>query len=244
MASHKHNTGLVRTCPSIIQVVAALSTYGRPTDKEFGVMGDPTTTSSSTMVEFEFYVTRSGKTKQVDATTGAITCPIVRKDEVHKARLDCLEDGSGVLEVYTGSAKSLEVTEQFLAELDLGVAFAVEPILVEIESSINTLRNMADKKFEIVNCKLAGYEDGAEPSASGVFTVKLSGTEQDAAFTFVTDHVAQLQQAKIKFKGGKTKKAMSVTLRPTSYFTYSCTDIDNLAAANIVRQLAGIPERK
>jgi hypothetical protein len=116
-------------------------------------------------------------------------------------------------------------------------------VQIDIESSLSELVK-DEAMIAIQSCKLTGYEDGEEPKATGSFTVQLKSMEPEAAHSFVIDHIAQVQQVKAKAKLPKVKKAMVLTLRPFSYFTFNHAEVERANGLTLCRKLAGCPEAK
>ena len=159
MAALKLNVGLVRHCPPAMTVKAALDTYGRPKDKSWGVLD---TTDLGQKVEFSLYRTRNTTAQQVDRDSGSVGQTVTPKDDVYRARLNGRSDENGVLEVYDGSAKTIETVGEFLASLELGERKPeVKFIPLDIEASINRLRDGA-RKFELCSARVIDYADPEE----------------------------------------------------------------------------------
>ena len=146
MSSFKLNVGLVRDCPPLITLKAALETIGRPSDKDYGVLAVHDVVEAR--LEFGLFKTKEVKLQKVEKTDGSLQRPTAYKDELYEAMIrfkpnegEAAADSIGVLEVYTGSAKAVTKVGEFLAILELADQNpTLEFIPLDIMGCINKLR--------------------------------------------------------------------------------------------------------
>lgn len=246
MASHKINLAMVRKCPSLLTVKTALDTVGRPTDKDYGVLAVHDIKDGNEL-EFAIFRTKEIKVQKVEKTDGRVEKPVVYKDELYEAALRRADDadnadGLATLEVYTGSLKSIDTLSEFLAVLELGQENPeVEHIPLDIVTVLGDLKNHPKtKQFQIVSCKLTGYEDEKESEARGDFTVKFKKElNADVAMNFVVDHTDRVAQVRLKYRREGMRKPATLTIRPTAFFNISCGSNDEKHAKNLAREIAG-----
>lgn len=262
MSSFKLNIGLVRDCPPLITLKAALETVGRPSDKDYGVLA--VHDISDGRLEFGLFRTKEVKLQKVEKTDGSLSRPITYKDELYEAMIrlqpaTVAEGGSetadesteqvaqpteriGVLEVYTGSAKAAGKVGEFLSILELADQNpTVEFIPQVIMGSVQKLLEWC-KTVKVVSAKVVAYKDTNDDSLTGTYTVKF-GKEVPApnALSFIQDHADMLDSVKIKCRVEGMKKDMTIVLRGSAYFTITANEADETAAKNVGRRLAGIP---
>jgi hypothetical protein len=245
MASHRLNLALVRKCPPLLTVKAALDTIGRPSDKDYGVLAVHDIKDGE-QLEFAIFRTKEIKVPKVDKANGSVERPVVYKDEMYEAAIMRSEnnntDSLATLEVYNSSAKSIDTIGEFFGVLELNAqAPEVEHIPLDILSVLGDLKNHPlTKMFQIVSCKVNGYEDREEAAARGDFTVKFNkDLNPDVAMNFITDQGNRVNQVKVKYRREGMKKPATLTIRPTAYFNISCTTHDEKYTKNLAREIAG-----
>lgn len=242
MASHKLNIALVRDCPPLITLKAALETVGRPSDKDYGVLG--VNEISNDKLVFAIFKTKEVKLQKVEKTDGAVNHPTTSKDTIFEASMRMTENQIGVLEVYTGSQKAIDTVGEFLVGLDLSDNDpGVEFIPLDILTKVKALQNDPHTKlFQVVSAKVRNYEDTNDDQLKGTYTVKFPKDLPPAnALTFLNDHADRLESVKVKWRGENFKKPLTITIRPSAFFTIAANEADETKAKNVARRLAGTP---
>ncbi|MCL2639825.1 MAG: hypothetical protein FWD53_03175, partial [Phycisphaerales bacterium] len=107
MPGFKLNIAMVRDCPPLLTLKAALETMGRPSDRDYGVLAVHDIIDNR--LEFGLFRTKEVKVANVEKSNGAIRRNVVVKDELYEASVRMAGENIGVLEVYSGSVKSTEV---------------------------------------------------------------------------------------------------------------------------------------
>jgi hypothetical protein len=57
--------------------------------------------------------------------------------------------------------------------------------------------------------------------------------------SFIQDHQKNLATVRLKYSGQQLSKPITLTLRPSAFFTFTANDADETKAKNICRRLAG-----
>ena len=244
MPGYKNNIALIKDCPPLITLKAALETLGRPSDKDYGVLAVHDIMDGRLV--FGIFRTKEVKTAQVEKSDGSVSHGIVKKDVLYEASVRVTEAGLGVLEVYSGSIKSIEVVGEFLKQLELAEeALEVEFIVQDVLGNLTKLReDDTIKSHRLMSAKLKGYPDATDDQVKGTFTVKFPKDLPPAnALTFLNENAARVESVKVAFRREGMKKAATVTLRPSAYFTFNANESDETKALNVGRQLAGVPLR-
>ena len=176
MSAFKINLALIRDCPSLLTLKAALETLGRPSDRDYGVMGVGDVIEGK--LPFEFFKTKEQKVPQVDKLDGSLRQPTIRKDDIFKCAVRMASNVTpaqvgtiAVLEVYSGSSASIEKVKELFSVLELADQIPqIEPITLDIMSKLSDVRDGA-KLFQLVSAKVKGYKDSADEQIAGTYTV-------------------------------------------------------------------------
>jgi hypothetical protein len=245
MSAFKINLALIRDCPSLLTLKAALETLGRPSDRDYGVMGVGDVIEGK--LPFEFFKTKEQKVPQVDKLDGSLRQPTIRKDDIFKCAVRMASNVTpaqvgtiAVLEVYSGSSASIEKVKELFSVLELADQIPqIEPITLDIMSKLSDVRDGA-KLFQLVSAKVKGYKDSADEQIAGTYTVKFpKSLETSNAVSFCQEHADELDGVKVKVKREDLSKPITITLRTVAFFTLSAPDSDETRALNICRALAG-----
>ena len=57
--------------------------------------------------------------------------------------------------------------------------------------------------------------------------------------SFIEDHSSKLSAVRVKYQNEDLKKPMSITLRRSAFFSFSCQEADEFQAQEALRNLAG-----
>ena len=241
MSSFKINIALVKECPPLITLKAALETVGRPSDKDYGVLGVHEIIGNR--LEFAIFRTKTMKVKQVEKSDGSVSVGAILKDELFEAAIRLTGESLGVLEVYSGSAKSTDRIGEFLKVLELADEVPeVEYIPQDIMGNIGKLSDGSDTKlFRVESAKVKSYEDHTDEKLKGTFTVRFPKDLPPAnALAFLNDYAAKLESVKVRYRQEGMLKPMSITLRASAYYTLGANDQDETKSKNVGRRLAGV----
>ena len=239
MSSFRINLALVKKCPPLLTLKTALETLGRPSDKDYGVMGVSDIIDDK--LTFEFFKTREQTMPRVDKQDGSIQTPTVKKDDTFKASIRMAGNSSvGVMELYTGSAATMDKVAELFAVMELSDQVPLlEAIELDIMRKVNDVREGA-KQFQLVSAKVKQYKDATDGAITGTYTVKFPKDMEAAnSISFCQEHADNLESVKVRVKRDELTKAIAVTIRPTAFFTLSAPDADETKALNVCRILAG-----
>ena len=241
MSSYKINIALVQNCPPLLQVKVALEALGRPSDRDYGVLAVHDIVEGK--LDFGLFRSRHIKVQQVEKTDGSVTTPQIIKDDLHEAMLRQVNDEVTVLEVFTGSVASIDTVGEFLSALELADNNPqINTITHDIFAKLIQLRDATDTKlFAVQSAKLKGYKDPNDEKVSGTYSVKFGkDVPTENTMTFLQDHATEIESVKVKYRPEGLKKPVSITIRPSAFFTISCPEAAETQAKNICRKLAGV----
>jgi hypothetical protein len=242
MTSFKINIGLVDRAPSLMVAKVALDQLGRPSDKEYGVQVVHDIVEGR--LQFTSYTTQTIKVPQIQTTDGGLETKQLPKTQLFDAMLREFSsvDKLGVLEVFTGSVKSLDKVAELLAALEFADdAPSVRFIPIDIYATVLKLRDHPEtKNLTLVSAKVNSYVDANDNQIKGGFTVKFpKDLAPDNAMAFIAEHQKNLATVRVKYSGQQLSKPITLTIRPSAFFTFTANDADETKAKNICRRLAG-----
>lgn len=246
MPSFKLNLALIRDCPPLLTLKAALETLGRPADKDHGVLVVHDIVEDH--IEFGLFQTKTVKSQVVDKTTGEVLRPESTRDVLFEAATRRPGAGDlGVLEVYTGSATSHETVGEFFAVLELADQNPeIEAIPLDIMDTIARLREDSDtKQFALVSAKVKNYKDAADETLVGTYSVNFTKEVSPAnAAAFLAEHHDAVESVKVKLRRKEIDKPITITLRSSAFFTFSCEEDAEDKVRSLCRVLAGVAKKQ
>jgi hypothetical protein len=242
MASYKINIGMIDHAPSLTVAKVALDQLGRPSDKEYGVQVVHDIIEGK--LQFTSYTTQTIKVPQIETVKGGLETKQLPKTQLFEAMLREFSptDKVGVLEVFTGSVKSLDKVAELLGVLEFSDdAPTVRFIPMDVYESVIKLRDHPEtKSLTLVSAKVNSYVDATDDQIKGGYTVKFPKELPAAnAMSFIQEHRERLATVRVKYSGQQLSKPITLTLRPSAFFTFNASEADETKAMNICRRLAG-----
>ena len=223
MASFKLNVARIHGCPPPAELLAAMQEYGLPEAEEFGVLSCSATSEGA-------WATIIRKTQQavqkLDPETQELTSAPVEKVTVYPF---AVRPASEVLEVYAGSAASLEQVGVFFSSC-LALPTVVEPIELDIMAALGKLAN-GTQRFALKSIRVSDYAHSAY--VSGPYAPKFLDTEHGK--DFLNEHAELVVSAAVRFQGPTGR--VNVTLSPKTCFSFSCNEDDQAPIQSILRKL-------
>jgi len=222
MATYKLNIARIRNCPPPQKVLAAMESFGLPETEEFGVLN----CSSNERSVFATIIRKTQQALQrLDAKTHEVLSAAVEK--VHVYPFGVRPDAE-VLEVYAGPAGAIEQVGLFLAS-GLAMPVVVEPIELDIPSAIAKLARR--ERFQLRSLRVSEYAHNS--FMSGPYAPKFLDSEHGREF--LDEYADFAKAAGVRFQGPTGR--VSVTLRPTAAFSFSCAEDDLPTVQAILRKL-------
>ncbi len=223
MATYKLNIATVRGCPPPEDVAAALEAFGLPEDDEFGVLEHSATAQGA----FGTVVRKVQQSVQrLDAEARAVTAAAIEKVQVYPFGI---YPRSGVLEVYAGSATSIEQIGAFLSG-GLGLGTLVEALEIDLASALEKLADQTER-FQLRSVRVAEYAHNSY--MSGPYAPKFLDSEHGREFLEEYGEFVTAAAARFKTPNGRA----TVRLSPKACFGYSCPEDDRQVVRSILRKL-------
>lgn len=224
MATYKLNIATLDNAPPAEKLAEALETFGLPEDEPFGVL----TSSSSQAAAFATVIRRVTQTVQtLDPKGPDVTSAAVEK--VHLLPMG-LFPKRRMLELYDGSATSLDHAAEFLAS-SLALPTVVNPIPLEIPTAIAKLRETT-QKFQLRGVRVSDYAHNSY--MLGTYSPKFLDTEH--GIEFLAEYAEFVKTATVRFHAPAGR--VNLTLCPTAFFRFSLSEDDDQPAVQaILRKL-------
>ena len=222
MATYKLNIARIRNCPPPQKVLAAMESFGLPEREEFGVLN----CSSNQRSIFATIIRKTQQAVQrLDAETHEVLSAAVEK--VHVYPFGVRPDAE-VLEVYAGPAGAIEQVGLFLASC-LALPVVVEPIELDIPSAIGKLAKR--EHFQLRSLRVSEYAHNSY--MSGPYAPRFLDSEHGREF--LDEYADFVKAAGVRFQGPTGR--VSVTLRLTATFSFSCAEDDLPTVQATLRKL-------
>jgi hypothetical protein len=224
MATYKLNIATLDNAPPVDKLAETLDAFGLPEDDPFGVL----TSSSSSAAAFATVIRRVTQTVQtLDPAGPDITSAAVEK--VHLLPMG-LFPKRGVLELYDGSATSIEQVAEFLAS-SLALPTVVNAIPLDIPAAIGKLRESTET-FQLRGVRITDYAHNSY--MLGTYGPKFLDTEH--GIEFLAEYAEFVQTATVRFQAPAGR--VNLTLCPTAFFRFSLSEDDDQPAVQaILRKL-------
>ncbi len=223
MASYKLNVARIRGCPQPAEVEKAMAAFGLPEAEEFGVLNHSATESAA----FGTIVRKTQQAVQtLDEEAGEVTASAVER--VHVYPFGVRPEGE-VLEVYAGSASSIEQVATFFSSC-LALPTVVETIELDVLSAIEKLGKMT-KRFQLRAARISDYAHNSY--MAGAYAPKFLDTQHGV--NFLEEYVDYISSAQVRFAA--EAGLANVHLSPKACFRYSCHEDDQPTVQGIVRKL-------
>ncbi len=224
MASYKLNIGRIKGCPPALKVQELLEKFGVPEKDEYGVLNHNATEEAVTAA----IVRRTNQTYQrLDPQTKEVTSQQVEKVTVYPFTIVPRKEA---LEVYAGSAKSIEEIGLFLSTC-LGLAVVAEGIELDVCDAIDKLTK-ATQRFQIRSVRVSDFAHNSY--MIGPYSPKFQDSEHGK--DFMQEYAEAIVSASVRFQGPHGK--VTVGLSPKAAFSFSCNEEDPSAVKSILRTLA------
>ena len=223
MASFKLHIARIRNCPSPADVAGAMQEFGLPEAEDYGVLDSNATDESV----FATIARRTEQTVQrLDAETGEVTSRQVEKVALYTFGIQPAREA---LEVYSGSASAIEQIGAFLSG-SLALPTVVEPIELDIADAIEKLLKSAQRP-QLKSARVGDYSHNSY--MSGTYAPKFLDTPN--GLEFIEQHSESLKAAGVKFMGPTGR--VTVNLRSTASFSFSCQEDDEPIVRSMLRKL-------
>ena len=223
MATFKLNIARIRGCPPPAEVAEAMEEFGLPETEEFGVLNHSAAGEA-------IWATIIRKTTQavqtLDEAARDVTSAVVEKVTVYPF---AVKPSTEVLEVYAGSAASIEQVGLFLSG-SLALPTVVDPIELDIPSAIEKLARNTEK-FQLRSIRVSEYAHNS--FMSGPYAPKFLDSQHGV--DFLDEYAEFVAAASVRFAGPTGR--ITVSLSPKACFSYSCNEDDQPAVQSILRKL-------
>jgi hypothetical protein len=224
MASYKFNMATIRGCPSPQEMEKLLKAYGMPEGDEFGVLEHQATAESATANivrrTMQVYQALDPQTLQVNSRqiekVTLIPFAVLPKKEM--------------LEIYAGSASAIKDVALFLSG-SLALSVVVEEIELDVIAAIEKLAG-ATQKFQLRSVRVSDFAHNSY--MIGPYSPKFADSEHGK--DFMDQYAEAVTTASVKFQGPHGR--VTVQLKPTACFGYSCQEEDRQTVRAILRNLA------
>ena len=223
MASFKLNIAEIKGCPSAAEVAKKLEAFGLPESEEFGVLNQSATSSTVFAT-----IIRKSQTAvpRLDNETRELTSSPVERVTVYPFGI---RPESNTLEIYSGSASSIEQVAAFLAGA-LALPVVVEPIEIDIAAALEKLAKET-QKFQFRSARVSEYAHNSY--MSGPYGPKFLDSEHGK--DFLGEYSEFVVAASVKFAGPTGR--VTVSLSPKACFGFSCNEDDQPQVQSILRKL-------
>jgi hypothetical protein len=224
MASYKFNMATIRGCPSPKELDTLLKAYGMPEGDEFGVLEHQAATESTTANivrrTMQVYQALDPQTLQVNSRqiekVTLIPFAVLPKKEM--------------LEIYAGSSGTIKDVALFLGG-SLALSVVVEEIELDVIGAIEKLAG-ATQKFQLRSVRVSDFAHNSY--MIGPYMPKFADSEHGK--DFMDQYAEAVTTASVKFQGPHGR--VTVQLKPTACFSYSCHEEDRQTVRAILRNLA------
>lgn len=223
MASYKINFASCKGLEEPTKMVSAMEEFGLAEGEEVGILHSSATSTAA----FGTLVRRTNMAVQkIDEETREVLTASVER--VNLIPFGTFANKSR-LEVYAGSASSIEQVGTFLSS-GLSLATVTEPIEFDVLTAVEKLMK-STQRFVLRAVRVTDY--AANSYMIGPYAPKFMDTEH--ALKFMEEYAEALATVQVRF-AGKAAKA-NVTLTPNACFSYSCAEDDQPEIQQILRGL-------
>lgn len=223
MASFKINFASCRGLPEPQEIVRKMEEFGLAETEEFGVLN----ASGASGAAFGTLIRRTNMTFQrLDPQTREVTSGVVERVRLIPFGLfPKLER----MEVYAGSASSIEEVGDFLAS-GLAMPVVTERIEFDVLSAIDRLIKNT-QRFQLRTIRVTDY--AGDSYMIGPYAPKFMDTEH--GLKFLEQYTEALKSAQVRFAGPQAR--VNATLTPQACFSFSCHEDDQPAVQQTLREL-------
>ena len=224
MASYKLNLARIRGCPLLENVEKLLAEFGLPENEEYGVLQHAATDTAL----FATIVRKTNQAVQrLDPETQEVVSAAIEKVTVYPF---CIRPESELLEVYAGSAASIDQVATFLASA-LALPTIVDNIELDVLSAADRLAEMTER-FQLRAARISDYAH--DSYMSGPYAPKFLDSQHGR--DFVEEYIEYVKTANVRFKGPSGN--VTVSISPKACFSFSCHEDDKGEILSLLRRLA------
>ena len=217
------NFATIQGCPPPKQVAKEMELFGLPQTEEFGVLNQQAT---DTAIFAAIIEKKQQAVQKLDPESKELVSEAIEKVTVHNF---AIKPAAGIMEVYTGSAATIEHIAAFLSGA-IGLPTLVGKCERDILPLIDKLKEQV-KNFKIKSVKVSDY--AANSYMCDTYGPKFMDSQHGDEF--MQEHADFLESATVKFSGSKGQ--VTLTIRKDGCFNYSCNEDDNAGIQALLRKL-------
>lgn len=226
MATFKLNMARIKGAPKAAHLVEVIRDFGKPERDAYAVM-DCDMNEAGTVVTGHLARKSTKFFSRLDDKSGEIVPCEMESVKVYPF---IIKPDREILQTLAGTAGSIKDMAAFLSG-GLGLSTVVEDIEVDILAVIDELAKQTNK-FSIKKAKASDY--AANSYIMGTYTPGFMDSEHGK--DFMEQHAEALTAATVRFQCGHGR--VTVQLRPTACFSFSCHEDDAGAIRKLLESVA------